>query len=305
MKTLLFAAVCCSLLTSSVLAQPKGEAGQERVKSLLAALDDSTSNQVLVAAHRAGWRVAPENSLSGMAKCIEMGADVIETDVRRTKDGQYVIIHDKTLDRTTTGTGRVEQFTLAELRQLRLKDADGKSTDERLPTLPDVVTLTRGKILVYWDKAEDEIDQLHAQLKALDGTDNALFYGRRTAAELRARYGSLADQIHYLPKVSDATDNLNAYIADLAAMRQGGAFVIEFKTDDSTVLQSIQAMKAGHKRVWASPLLPDMCGGRTDELALTDPEANWGWMIARGVNMFCTDRPQELLRYLRAKGLHS
>lgn len=84
----------------------------------------------MVAAHRACWKQAPENSLAAIRDCIALGVDIVEIDVRQTRDGQFVIIHDSTVDRTTDGRGRVEQFSLADLRQLRLRL--GKGDRQRL-----------------------------------------------------------------------------------------------------------------------------------------------------------------------------
>ena len=98
-----------------------------------------TAVPAFTAAHRGGAQLWPENSLLAFRKAVELGADYLEFDVHLTKDGEPVVIHDPTLDRTTTGTGPVRERPLAELRALRLKDRDGAATDERLPTLDEVV----------------------------------------------------------------------------------------------------------------------------------------------------------------------
>lgn len=91
----------------------------------------------LVAAHRAGGfaRGVPENSLAGIRAAASMGAAFAEVDLRETADGVIVLLHDDTLDRTTTGRGPVADHTLAELQRLRLRDHTGRTTSERLPTL--------------------------------------------------------------------------------------------------------------------------------------------------------------------------
>ena len=67
-------------------------------------------------AHRGSKIDCPENTLSAFKKAIEVKADGIELDIHLTKDGEIVVIHDETIDRTTNGTGEVEDFTLAELQ---------------------------------------------------------------------------------------------------------------------------------------------------------------------------------------------
>lgn len=98
-----------------------------------------TAIPTFTAAHRGGALLWPENSLRAFRKAVELGADYLEFDVHLTKDGEPVVIHDPTLDRTTTGTGPVRERTLAELQVLRLRDRDGAATDEPLPTLDEVV----------------------------------------------------------------------------------------------------------------------------------------------------------------------
>lgn len=95
--------------------------------------------RTLIAAHRGGALLWPENSLLAFRNAIALGVYFLELDVHLTKDGEVVVIHDPTLERTTTGTGAVSDLTLAELRVFRLKDRDGKVTDEAIPTLDEVV----------------------------------------------------------------------------------------------------------------------------------------------------------------------
>jgi len=69
----------------------------------------------------------------------------MEIDLRFTKEGDTVLHHDTTLDRTTTGSGPVENFTVKELKQLRLKDPEGMIAEYRIPTLDEGIEWARGK----------------------------------------------------------------------------------------------------------------------------------------------------------------
>jgi glycerophosphoryl diester phosphodiesterase len=95
----------------------------------------------LLAAHRGGALLWPENSLLAFRNAIALGADFIEFDVHPSKDGELVVVHDPTLDRTTSGSGPVKDRTLAELKALRLKDRAGALTAENVPTLDEVVAV--------------------------------------------------------------------------------------------------------------------------------------------------------------------
>lgn len=93
------------------------------------------------AAHRGGALLWPENSLLAFRNALALGADYLEMDVHLSRDGEVVVIHDPTLDRTTTGSGPVRERTRAELDALRLKDRGGTLTDERIPSLDEVMAL--------------------------------------------------------------------------------------------------------------------------------------------------------------------
>ena len=75
-------------------------------------------DKFLVIAHRGGRYLGPENTLYTYQLAVDLGVDVLEMDIHRTRDGQLVVLHDSTVDRTTNGTGAVDQFTLAQLKKL-------------------------------------------------------------------------------------------------------------------------------------------------------------------------------------------
>ncbi|MEE2526624.1 glycerophosphodiester phosphodiesterase family protein [Hyphobacterium sp. HN65] len=103
------------------------------------------ADATLVAIHRAGGFAPgiPENSLAGIRAAGEMGAAMVEIDLRLSSDGHVVLMHDRTLDRTTNGTGNVADHTLEELRALRLEDANGRRTNQLIPTLSEAFEAAR------------------------------------------------------------------------------------------------------------------------------------------------------------------
>ena len=105
------------------------------------------SPRPLIMAHRGASGIAPENTIIAFRKALEAGSDVLELDVHATKDGEIVVIHDETVDRTTDGTGAVKDFTLEELKRLdagyRFTPDEGKTYPYRgqgitIPTLKEV-----------------------------------------------------------------------------------------------------------------------------------------------------------------------
>lgn len=112
---------------------------------LLAVAPAAAQRAPMVAAHRGGAALWPENSLTAFRNALALGVDALEFDVHLTADGEAVVIHDATLDRTTTGRGPVRSLTLARLRDVRLLDRTGVPTAEGVPTLAQVLDLARGR----------------------------------------------------------------------------------------------------------------------------------------------------------------
>lgn len=106
--------------------------------------DTTDAPRRVVVAHRGGAALGMENSLSCIEKGIAAGADMVEIDIHLTADGELVVCHDNTVNRTTDGRGHISHMTLAELKQLHLKDADGNPSDETLPTLEEVLQQVKG-----------------------------------------------------------------------------------------------------------------------------------------------------------------
>ncbi|MBM7634963.1 glycerophosphodiester phosphodiesterase [Geomicrobium sediminis] len=107
----------------------------------------TTGDDVTNVAHRGASGHAPENTIAAFDKAVEIGADYIEVDVHMSKNNEVVVIHDATVNRTTDGEGRVNDFTLRELHQL---DAGSWFSDEykgeQIPTLGEVLDRYLGEI---------------------------------------------------------------------------------------------------------------------------------------------------------------
>lgn len=107
----------------------------------------SREKPLVVTAHRGASYVAPENTLSAMAAAVEAGAEFAELDVGMTRDGQVVLMHDRTIDRTTSGTGDLGDFSLEELRSLEVGSWFGEEfSGEPIPTLRDVIRFAKGQL---------------------------------------------------------------------------------------------------------------------------------------------------------------
>ncbi len=111
-----------------------------------------TASPPLVIAHRGACRRAPENTLAAFRMAAELGADAIELDAKLTSDGQVVVLHDQTLDRTTSGRGRVADHTLAEIKALEAgAHFSPEFVGEPVPTLDEVLRAVGDRLLINID----------------------------------------------------------------------------------------------------------------------------------------------------------
>jgi glycerophosphoryl diester phosphodiesterase len=134
----------------------------------------------LLAAHRGGAALWPENSLLAFRNAVALGVDYLELDVHLSRDGHVVVIHDPTLDRTTTGRGAVRDATLEDLRAVRLRGPDGAATAETVPTLDEVAALaadTGRQVLV-----EIKVDRGRARYPGIEERVLAVLDRHRLAA---------------------------------------------------------------------------------------------------------------------------
>lgn len=121
-----------------------------------------------LSAHRGGAQPGfPENCIATFQHSLAHGCTMLEVDPRRTKDGAIVLHHDKTLDRTTSGTGPLSDRTLAELQALTLKDLNGKPTAHKMPTLGQTIDWARNKTVLVLDQKDVPLEQRIAAI-----TDN-------------------------------------------------------------------------------------------------------------------------------------
>lgn len=282
----------------------QNEQVQTTSDKILLQLKNTKANTVFVAAHRGDWRNAPENSIQALENCIEMGVDIVETDVQLTKDSVLVIMHDETIDRTTTGSGKISDYTCAELQKFYLKAGQGHKTRERIPTFEEFMLAAKGKILINVDKGWNCLDKVVVVLKKTGTMKQALIKGKNPYHEIRREYGSLIDSIQYIPMVSEKTPDLANYVDNFLNNTRPAAFEVIFSTNDSPVITQLHKIELQGGRIWINSLWDDLCAGHDDEMALADPDANWGWIVKSGATFIQTDRPELLLNYLRAKGLH-
>jgi glycerophosphoryl diester phosphodiesterase len=154
----------------------------------------------LIIAHRGNSAHRPENTLAAFASALEVGADVIELDVQLTRDGRLAVIHDATLDRTTSGRGRVRDHSLQQIRELSAgyRGVFGDAyPGERVPTLGDALGFLKGRARVLievkldplGDASEAGVEELcvhEVQRAGMTGDVALVSFDRRAIERFRA-----------------------------------------------------------------------------------------------------------------------
>ncbi|MBC9929861.1 glycerophosphodiester phosphodiesterase family protein [Chitinophaga qingshengii] len=157
-------------------------------KELQAFLRYTGKDIPFISGHRGGVNKGfPENSIPAFENTLKHTPATFEIDPRLTKDSAIVLMHDATLDRTTTGTGKVSDYTLAELKQLKLKDVEGNVTEYRIPTLQEAITWAKGKTVLILDK-KDVPFEMTANIITKNKAEGHVMITVHTAKEARWYY---------------------------------------------------------------------------------------------------------------------
>lgn len=143
---------------------------------------------IIISGHRGGYEEGySENCIEGLENVLKQMPAFFEIDPRLTKDSVIVLMHDPTLDRTTTGTGKVSDYTWKELQKLRLKDHSGKVTDCKIPTLEEVIKWSKGKTVINLDKKDVPMEMIAALIKK-HKADKHVMLTVHTGAQARYYY---------------------------------------------------------------------------------------------------------------------
>lgn len=279
---------------------------QGHFKEIEKSFKEPETKSVLVVSHRADWRNAPENSLQAIQNCIDMGVDMVEIDLKKTKDGHLVLMHDKMIDRTMNGKGSPEDYTLAELKAMRLKNGAGIKTRHQIPTFEEVMNLCKGKIMVNVDKGYDYFKDAYEVLKKTGTADQCVMKASLPYEQVKAENGEVLDKMIFMPVIQLHKEVAEAIIDGYLKHMMPQAFELVFNNDSPEVQRLIKKVRDSGAKIFINSLWPELCGGHDDDRAveLHQTDESWGWIINQGAKLIQTDRPAILLQYLKDKKLH-
>ena len=278
---------------------------QDRVSLIREKLLNRDYSSVIVASHRGDWRNFPENSLAAIDNAIKMGVDIVEIDVQRTKDGQLILMHDPTLNRTTTGKGAIADTTLAYVKSLKLKNGCAIRTIHDVPTLEEALLHAKGKIMLNLDKADRYFDQVYELMVKTGTTKQIIMKGNGSAEKVKELYGDYLKDVIYMPIVNldkqNAEQQIETFIHDMHPV----AFELLYKLDTNPLPKKLKKTMQDRSLIWYNTLWDTMAGGHDDDASLQDFDNGYGYLIdVLGARIIQTDRPQFLLDYLRSRNLH-
>jgi glycerophosphoryl diester phosphodiesterase len=262
------------------------------------------TSRVLVIAHRGCVGEAPEVSVASIHACADKGIDGIELDIRKSKDGALVSIHDATLDRTTNGTGRVADFTSEELRKLRLRRGNGGPsvvvTDEPLPTLEEMLLAAKQHgLIVHLDiKAATHAEVAELVRKVgMQGQTTAWVTG--SPDDSRQPDAGVADALAIVPRIQDCPADAPAtcrpsdlgQLMGFAKYNPAGYFLWYRSTPE--YFAAFNAAKRPEGTRLTTETLWEI-----DSLPLAQRHAEYRRLLDAGATLFLTDKPSDMVDFL-------
>jgi glycerophosphoryl diester phosphodiesterase len=248
----------------------------------LAQAGQRAAKKIVVIAHRGAHREAPENTLASLEKAIEIGCDYVELDVRRTKDGALVIMHDASVNRMTNGKGKIEDLTLAEIRKLEIKGRHGKQwAGLKLPTFDEMLEHAKGRMKIYVDHKKAPPAEVLAAINKHGMLHEVVVYG--SVGTLR-EYKRLAPDVWIMPGHPDSIEGIESLCRDLKPETLDGSIVEWTKSQ-------VEAAHRNGAQVWV------------DNRSNLDNERGIKQAVELGVDAIQTDDPATVLRILKSMGL--
>jgi len=286
MRIQIITASMIMLLVTTAFSQQKNKI------TALSMLSEPTNDVVLVAAHRGVQSSFPENSIAGIQMAFDIGADIVEIDVRVTKDGIPVLMHDDDIDRTTNGSGALNKFTLAELQSFRLIDTLKHSQEFKIPTLEEALKLKTGNAFFYLDLKNSlgELDVIIQKVMEMNAKDRVIFYVKDIKSVRKIK--KKIPEAFIMKKVFNTPNIKN----DLE----------KFSPD----VMHLGFNDAEREVAFINVLIPYNKALNVNSIKKIDPLARksmdvYSELVEKKVNIILTDYPEILLKYLRSIEKHN
>ena len=200
---------------------------------------------------------------------------------------------------------RDRDYTLAEIKKLKLKDKDGNLTEHIVPTLEEALLAGKGQIMFNLDKAYSVFDEVYAVLEKTGTASLVIMKGGQPVETVKSEFGDYLDKVIYIPVIGLDGKDGEKKVRDYMTQLHPAAFELVYSDSSSPLPRKVKSIILGKSRIWYNTLWASLAGGHEDDQALKDPDGNYGYLIEElGARILQTDRPGFMLDYLRKKGLH-
>lgn len=306
-KLIYFCLAAAAMVIASCTQQPQYAT---RVEKILAEINDPNSEYVVVISHRGDWRNWPENSIPAIESIIKMGVDMMELDVKMTKDSVLVLMHDQTINRMTNGKGYISDMTYDSLMTFNLKRAHNVKTDSlKIPTLREALLCCKDRILVNVDHAYPYYKEIVELTEELGVTGQVLMKGKSNIDKVNEDMAKHENNLLYMPIIDINRPKGQALFAEyLERNVVPMAFEVCWQVPGEEIDNCAAEIKKMGSKLWVNTFWPSVCGGLGNDddaaLAAADPADVYAQYLEMGASMIQTDRPELLIKYLRSVGRH-
>ncbi|SDG00779.1 glycerophosphoryl diester phosphodiesterase [Dyadobacter soli] len=233
-------------------------------------------HKTVVIAHRGNHVNAPENTLASTREAIQCGADYVEVDLRTTKDGHLVAMHDAKVDRTTNGMGKIADMTWQEVVELQVFNRNKKT--HRIPEFREILAICKGKINIYLDFKDADVTESWKQIKAAGMEHQVVVYLNKE--EQYKKWREVAPEMPLMTSLPKEVTN----------KEQLTAFLNHTHIQVADNITEPELLKAAHElgiAVWLDVQSP------------TEGPASWNEALHKGVQGLQTDKPAEMVSYIK------
>lgn len=237
----------------------------------------ATDHKTVVIAHRGDHENVPENTLAAYRQAIVCGADYVEVDLRTTRDGRFVVMHDATVDRTTDGKGEVKALKYRDIRKLKIYGTrNGDPGTYRVPGFKEVLKTCRDHINIYLDFKSGDVRRAYRLMKKSGMQDHVVVYLNN-----EEQYKAWKQVAPGLPLMASLPESMDLGQLDSLLDKKEISVV-----DNAYREERIEFLHARGIAVWS------------DVESEGEGPAVWQKMLDSGADGLQTDHPRELIGYL-------
>jgi len=239
-----------------------------------------TQHKIKIIAHRGSHLQVPENTLAAYEMAIAEGADYVEVDLRTTKDGKLIVLHDESVKKMTGKDALIQNLNFDEIKNLKIAPvAPGDTKTYSIPTFESVLALCKGKINIYLDFKEANVAQTYKLIRQAGMQNNVVVYLNK-----KDQYGQWKKVAPAMPLMASLPENSTASgIKDF--LSKTPVDVVDNAQDTSL----INILHNNHVEIWL------------DVQSRDENPAKWDRALSLGIDGLQTDHPAQLIEYLKTK----